>query len=33
MKKMNALNRSLTDGAALFMLLITLFLGGDELYV
>lgn len=33
MRKMNALSRSLTDSAALFMLLVTLFLGGDELYV
>lgn len=33
MDKMNAITRSLTDSAALFLMLVTAFLGGDEAYV
>ncbi len=33
MKKTSATIRSLSDGAALFMLMVALFMGGDELYV
>ena len=33
MSKMNAITRSLTDSAAVFVKLLTAFLGGDEAYV